>query len=225
MLFTTNLRGAVTVPDNGFGTANMPIRADYLTTEATPFIIISGLPPGTTVQIPSRLTSPTSSSEVAGGGLGGTQATGNGMSLAMSLSGTGSLAGYTRSLLIPLTIIEDAAPRTAGAPVQSFATDTSQWQGQITADVDFDLLRITAGSAFGLPSPGNTTLTQNGSAWNVDSFFDITYRIDFVGHAGGPFSGESGSTTATARISVVPEPSVLLWLFAAPLTQTRRRRR
>src|SRR5262249_42356891 len=64
----------------------------------------------------------------------------------------------------------------------------------------FDLLRITAGDNFGLPSPGHTTLTQVGTNWKVDSFFDITYRIDFVGHAGGHVGGMSGSTTATIRM-------------------------
>jgi hypothetical protein len=55
-----------------------------------------------------------------------------------------------------------------------------------------------------MPSPGHTTLTQTGgttgTAWNVDSFFDITYRIDFVGSPVGPLAGRSGSTTATIRM-------------------------
>src|SRR6185436_526698 len=68
-------------------------------------------------------------------------------------------------------------------------------------DPDFDLLRVTAGNDFGMPSPGHTTLTQlPGGNWDVDSFFDITYRIDFVGKAGGPFGGMSGSTTGTIRM-------------------------
>src|SRR6185436_11446884 len=76
-------------------------------------------------------------------------------------------------------------------------------QGQLPAgDPDFDLLRITAGTGFGLPSPGHTTLTQRpGGTWSVDSFFDITYRIDFVGHPGGHLGGMSGSTTATIRMA------------------------
>jgi hypothetical protein len=75
-------------------------------------------------------------------------------------------------------------------------------QGQITGDPDFDLLRITAGTGFGMPSPGHTTLTvQANSDYAVDSFFDITYRIDFVGHPGSPLGGMSGSTTATIRMT------------------------
>ena len=83
-------------------------------------------------------------------------------------------------------------------------------QGQITGDPDFDLLRITAGSGFGLPSPGHTTLTRQGppgSGWAVDSFFDISYRIDFVGAAGSPrIGGMSGSTTGTIRMVAVRPP-------------------
>jgi hypothetical protein len=79
-------------------------------------------------------------------------------------------------------------------------------QGQFPpGDPDFDLLRITAGTSFGLPSPGHTTLTHTPDGnWSVDSFFDITYRIDFVGAPGGPLSGKSGSTTLTIRMQVGP---------------------
>src|SRR5207248_156912 len=100
---------------------------------------------------------------------------------------------------------------TPGNPVQSFDTDMQGIQGQLPAgDPDFDLLRITAGSGFGLPSPGHTTLTRQPSGnWAVDSFFDITYRIDFVGHPGGHVGGMSGSTTGTIRMVATPTPPPL----------------
>ena len=99
---------------------------------------------------------------------------------------------------------------------QSFDGDLGRMYGQIAAigDPDFDLLRITAGSDVGMPSPGHTTLTDlGGGNWNVDSFFDITYRIDFVGHPGGPLSGMSGSTDLISHFQMgmpVPEPSTLV---------------
>ncbi len=106
-------------------------------------------------------------------------------------------------------------------------------QGQVIGDPDFDLLRITAGSGFGMPSPGHTTLTRlgpPGSNWNVDSFFDITYRIDFVGAPGGPLAGRSGSTTGTARFVVgaaIPEPGTCLLFVCGSLglALSHRRRR
>ncbi len=113
-----------------------------------------------------------------------------------------TLSGGGRVLNLPLSGQIRTNPRTPGDPVQSFDTDMRRMQGQLLlGDPDFDLLRITAGADFGLPSPGHTTLTQlpDGN-WAVDSFFDITYRIDFVGAPGGHWSGQSGSTTGTLRL-------------------------
>lgn len=107
-----------------------------------------------------------------------------------------------RTLQMPVSGQIMTGPRMPGDPVQSFDTEMHRLQGQLPpGDPDFDLLRITAGTGFGLPSPGHTTLTKlpDGN-WNVDSFFDITYRIDFVGAPGGPLAGQSGSEVGTVRL-------------------------
>jgi hypothetical protein len=58
-----------------------------------------------------------------------------------------------------------------------------------------------------MPSPGTTQLVQSGSNWSVDSFFDITYRIDFVANNLSPWiAGRSGSTTRQTRILLCEEP-------------------
>lgn len=159
--------------------------------------IIDGLPGGTTINIDGRIHAISGVSEVPGGTLGGTASSFNAL-IEMELSGTGSLVGYYRLITFPTGVAEaHAAPRTLGTAVQPFPTTLHQFFGQILGDPDFDLLRITAGNNFGLPSPGHTTLTRlgpPGSDYQVDSFFDITWRIDFVGAPGGPLAGMSGST-------------------------------
>ena len=180
------------LPDNGNGTADLP--PDCTVGYSGPMQIRDGLPPASTINAAARLVTFTSVVRNPGGTLGGETHQWN-ANLELSMTGTGVYAAYNRFLVIPVNGQTHSAPRTPFAPVQSFAMDLFALQGQITSDPDFDLLRVTGGAAFGLPSPGQTVLTQSGTGWAVDSFFDITYRIDFVGNAAGPFAGRSGSTT------------------------------
>jgi hypothetical protein len=101
-------------------------------------------------------------------------------------------------------------------------------QGDIIGDPDFSTLQIVAGTDFGLPSPGHTTLTRLGppaSDFQVDSFFDITYQIDFTGAPGSVLQNRSGVTTATIRMQQVPEPATLALLSSGVLGLLLRRRR
>jgi hypothetical protein len=193
---------ACIVPDNGHGTASLPGDCPYSSNDT--MAIIDGLPVGDTIRLAPVL----ASHGCTGGGSCADCAVddcdpSNGETvqftsqLALTLDGTGSYAGYHRVLNMAnvFSQIQNSA-RTPGTAIQSFNANYQTLQGQITGDPDFDLLRITAGTGFGMPSPGHTTLTQAGPNWAVDSFFDITYRIDFVGAPGGPFAGRSGSTTA-----------------------------
>jgi hypothetical protein len=210
------VRAVCVVPDNGGGTATMlPVGFPYITPSGD-MQIINGLPPGTTIDIDASLTA-TSTTELPGGSLGGNVQNFGGF-FTLPMIGTGSLAGYNRVITMPgITGQSQSVSRTPGVAIQSFGTDMFQLQGQLPpGDPDFDLLRITAGSGFGMPSPGHTTLTRQPSTdWAVDSFFDITYRIDFVGAPGGPLAGQSGSTTGTARFDIAPEPSTLALALAA----------
>jgi hypothetical protein len=73
------------------------------------------------------------------------------------------------------------AAHTLGDPVQTFADDMFRLEGQIIGDPDFDTLIVRAGTDFGMPSPGSTTLTElPGGDYDVDSFFDLSYKIEFA---------------------------------------------
>ncbi len=188
-----------TVPDNGGGTVDLPPNPCGYVSPSDLHEMIDGLPPGTTIQVGAQHRDFFNVVRNPGGSLGGElEHFSSGLSLV--LNGTDGLV-LSRNIFMTAQCETHVAPRTPGAPVQSFDTDMFMLQGQIIGDPDFDLLRITAGTGFGMPSPGHTTLTQlPGNTWAVDSFFDITYRIDFVGHPGSVLGGHSGSTTGTIRM-------------------------
>jgi hypothetical protein len=214
------LNASCLLPDNGSGTANLPIPCDYY----TPFDdmnIIDGLPAGTTIEIDAILSGMAGVELPLGLYSGGNTQSITSAVLQVPVVGTGTLAGFSRpSLTMNVVGATTSTSRSPYTSTQSFDTEMVQFLGQITGDPDFDLLRITAGSDFGLPSPGHTTLTQAGGGnWAVDSFFDITYRIDFVGAPGGQLAGTSGSTTGTIRFQTnpVPEPGTMALLTTAVL--------
>jgi FlgD Ig-like domain len=189
------------VVDNGTGTADLPPGGCGYIEPTDLFKIINGLLPGDEIDIGAQLQQFFNVVRTPGGSLGG-ETEQFGATFIWQMNGTGSLSGFHRTLSSQVQCETHSAPRTPGTPVQSFDTDFFAFQSQLSGDPDFDLLRITAGTTFGMPSPGHTTLTSlPAGQWNVDSFFDITCRIDFIGHPGGALGGRSGSTTQTVRIA------------------------
>ena len=179
------------VPDDGTGTAELPPQcADGY----VGFMQIStGLPAGSTIDIDVRWHDSFNEIEVAGGPLGGHRQIFDGI-LEMTMAGTGALAGFNRLIHIQAACETHSGPRTPDLPVQSFAADVFAIDAPLFGDPDFTTLHVRAGSVFGMPGPGHTILTEQGPNFNVDSFFDVHYTIEFQGAPGSLLEGFAGTT-------------------------------
>ena len=192
-------------PDDGSGSVRLPPDGCGYLSPRQEFQIIAGLPPGTVLELaplfePFVCTGGGGACGVAGGNLGGQRQLFD-STLRLYLEGTGSMSEFRRSLRVPVSMETHSAPRTPGEPVQAFVTDLFDLQGALTGDPDFASLTVVGGSSNGLPSLGHTTLADLGDgSFQVDSFFDISYQIDFVGAPGGTLDGLSGSTQASVRV-------------------------
>jgi len=102
--------------------------------------------------------------------------------LTLEIFGTGELEGYRRSVVLKADTITATGPRDAKAPYQDFANEMMHLDAVLEGDEDFKLLRITAGTENGFDSSGRTTIKlRRNNLYEVTSFFDINYEIEFVG--------------------------------------------
>ncbi|MHC4742796.1 MAG: hypothetical protein ACYS8Z_12840, partial [Planctomycetota bacterium] len=209
------------LPDNDTGTADLPPIGCEYTSPDEKFMIIDGLPFNTTIEMEGThkdficcddfcqfcsMRIPPGECETAGGSLGGNVQCFE-STLYLKASGTGDLTGFNRNLAVPVFCEVHTGPRNPGDPVQTFPAEMFRLQGELFGDPDFCTFRIRGGSSLGLPSPGQTTLTQLPSGdFAVDSFFDITYQIEFEGCPASPLQKLQGTTTATIRMQTGGEP-------------------
>jgi len=194
--------------DNGIGTVNLPVPCDYVS-RSGPMVVTEGLGGTATFEVLPRLTGHTNVVRVGGGKLCG-EIESFDSTLVLNITGTGDLAGFNRTISAPVGVVIHTGPRNPGDAVQVFQTEivSMELKSQVFSDPDFDVLRVRAGRKFGLPSPGHTTLTKlTGGDFAVDSFFDITYQIDFTGAPGGALDGLSGTSQGQARIGNGRQPA------------------
>jgi hypothetical protein len=196
------------VPDNGNGTVTLPPAGCGYLSPNDVHLIIAGLPPGTTIEVSAEHTKFFQVDEQPGGPLGGAVESFQSI-LQMQMTGTGALAGFQRTIFVQAACLAATGPRNGGDAVQTFPNEMLQLQGELFGDPDFDQLSIRAGANFGLaPSTGQTTLTDLGNGtFNVDSFFDIFYEIEFVGAPGSVLDGLSGTTTGESVVMQAGVPA------------------
>jgi hypothetical protein len=222
-----NVGGTAELPPTVGGCEYIPPLGDVMQ------ILPPAVPGGSSIDIdPVLFGPPINITEVVGGSLGGHIQTYDAL-LSMQIQGMGGpLAILNRFINLQVSVVTESGPRNPGDAVQTFPTEMISLSGNLFGDPDFATFSIKAGIGQAMPpAPGATQLTRQGAAGSpfaIESFFDITYEIDFDGQPGSLLQGMSGPTVGTIRLQIgnpVPEPATasLMLLGLAGLSVRRRR--
>ena len=205
---------------NGSGTIDLPPPCNYVTSQQ-PFMIIDGLPPGTTINVHVIHGGFTQIVVTPGGIFPGGQIQQFDSAIQLDLEGTGVLAGFSANVFLTGPVEIHSGPTQLGEPEQTFPTEMRALQaeailpGPLMPDALFELFELRAGADFGLPSPGQTTLVEitppgpGPVEYLIDSQFDVNYEITFIGAQGAPLEGMAGSTEGISTLgTLVPQVGV-----------------
>lgn len=198
------LVGGCIASDNGAGTVTLPAPCEYITADVDTtgkLVIYGGLPTGAQILMQATIANFSSATSEAGGLLGGDRVTFS-ATITLTMAGSGALAGFNRQIAIPVAIEFHTAARTPGDPIQLMSAQLQSLSASKVGDPDFSSLKLTAGNAFGLSSPGSVTLIKlSDGTFNVESAFVVSYKVEYQGAPGGQLDGLSGSNTGQVTIT------------------------
>ena len=127
-------------------------------------------------------------SQLNGGLLNGTMEIGTSV-VTFTVSNTAD-SSYSYTFSLPANFEVDSAPHQPGAPIDTFATNMVRIEGSTTAPNElFDYVHLVGGTANGYNSPGQMSIIDKGDSVLIDSFFNVGFRLEFRGAAGGPLEG------------------------------------